>query len=842
VTAPSSGRTADRIPKVWGKVPMRNVHFTGRDALLKELHDQLAAQTTAVVSSRVVPRALQGLGGVGKTQVAIEYAYRYSADYDVVWWISADQESLIPGALAALAPGLEITSSISTSDTANAVLDALRRGQPHERWLLIFDSAGQPDGVRDYLLSEGPGHTIVTSRDPAWAAEVETIAVDVFTEEESWQFLSKRLPGIERHDSRELADALGFLPLALEQASATQATSGLSPTEYIKLLSTQAGRLLQEGRAAGYAVPVAAAWSVSVTQLKRENPEAVDLLRCCAFFGPGPIPRDVLTAGHGSIGTKLDAVLDDPIRLTQAIKGLGQYSLVQVNLGARTIQVHVLIQTTIREQLSRAEQEEFRHGAHLLLAAATPDDPDDAKNWSRFVDLLGHYGPARIVACQSREVRLAVCNVIRYLYMVGDFDAALRLATQASEEWTGDPATDVRDLLTVRRHRADTLRAIGRFGEASEINARAIADATAELGPEAAETLRAINSHGGDLRAAGHFTEAGDLDTGSVAAYSRAPDQNVKPALRAKNNLAVDLTLLGRYSEARSLLEVVYQADRAEYGSPSHPTVLLTLVNLTCATRLAGGYADAAMQAEDTYASCRANLGETSPITLFAATDLAVSLRLMLGGNARDRVSDLLSRHDELLGERSFDGLIARVATANAFRAAGDVQAATDLLSRAIDLYGDLVGPDHPFTLGCHGSMAVLRRLGGDAQAALVASTEAADRLAAALGPGHPWALGCAMGRASDLAALGRVAEASEVGTASRAGLTAALGPDHPLTLACTINLAADLIGRGEREPAELERTTAIADLRRLLGSDHVLVTAAEAGQRLEFEFDPPRI
>ena len=151
------------IPPVW-RVPTRNASFTGRNEVLEKLHDQLIGKSTAVV----LPVALHGQGGVGKTQVAQEYAHRFMADYDLVWWVPSEQRDLINPSLADLAPQLGVRPADSTAETAEAVREALRRGRPYDRWLLIFDNVDEPGELEDFFPG-GPGHVIVTSRNPAWS-------------------------------------------------------------------------------------------------------------------------------------------------------------------------------------------------------------------------------------------------------------------------------------------------------------------------------------------------------------------------------------------------------------------------------------------------------------------------------------------------------------------------------------------------------------------------------------------------------------------------------------------------------------------------------------------------
>jgi cellulose biosynthesis protein BcsQ len=165
-------------PPVWS-VPQRNAAFTGRVALLEGVRSRLAASATFTV-----PQALYGLDGVGKTQVALEYAHRFAADYDIVWWISAEQPSLVRASLADLAVRIGMPTAETVSENVAAVLDALRRGEPYRRWLLVFDNADQPEELAPYL-PQGTGHVLLTSRNVGWVRHAAAVEVGVFTRDES---------------------------------------------------------------------------------------------------------------------------------------------------------------------------------------------------------------------------------------------------------------------------------------------------------------------------------------------------------------------------------------------------------------------------------------------------------------------------------------------------------------------------------------------------------------------------------------------------------------------------------------------------------------------------------
>ena len=368
------------VPLIWGGVPQRNRNFIGREDLLTELH----SRSDGTKPTAVLPQAIHGLGGVGKTQLAIEYIYRYASEYQVVWWIPADEVALVRSTLAGLAKRLGITGIAPdrVEDTVAAVLDALRRGEPYDRWLIIFDNADQPNQIREFI-PQGPGYVIVTSRNRGWTQIVEAMQVDVFTRDESLRYLSRRVPGINPDGAARLAEELGDLPLALEQAAALLSETGVLTVDvYLRLLSDESDRILGETPApTDYPVPVAAAWSLSVMRLREKTPHAMELLQRCAFFGPAPISLDLLNRGRHAVGPPLKVTLSDPILMDRAIRALGRYSLAKIDNYRRTIEMHRIIQRLIRNELDSEDRFAMRHEVHLLLAASDPGDPDKKDNW-----------------------------------------------------------------------------------------------------------------------------------------------------------------------------------------------------------------------------------------------------------------------------------------------------------------------------------------------------------------------------------------------------------------------------------------------------------------------------
>src|SRR6202034_4673437 len=212
MTVPEAGMPRTSTPAIWGDVPMRNKNFTGRDDTLAKLRQGASSRGTAVLPEQdpdnPQPQAVHGLGGVGKTAIAIEYAHRFSSDYDLVWWIPSDQLPSVRGSLANLAAKLrlELPAATGIDGAIAAVIEALRLGVPYSRWLLIFDNADQPETIHD-LIPDGPGDVLITSRNHRWQAVADTVKMDVFSRPESIEFLNKRVPkGLRQEDADGLAD------------------------------------------------------------------------------------------------------------------------------------------------------------------------------------------------------------------------------------------------------------------------------------------------------------------------------------------------------------------------------------------------------------------------------------------------------------------------------------------------------------------------------------------------------------------------------------------------------------------------------------------------------------
>jgi tetratricopeptide (TPR) repeat protein len=826
------------VPAVWGNVPQRNKNFTGRTELLADLRKRVTIGATALV-----PHALHGLGGVGKTQLAIEYAHRYASDYQVIWWIRADQTALVRSSLAGLAQRLGIAGVDPgrVEESVTAVLDALRRGEPHARWLLVFDNADQPELIEAFMPT-GPGDVIITSRNRHWERAADALEVNVFARQESKEFLRLCVDGISDADADRLAEEFGDLPLGLEQAAAWLAQTAMTVDAYLDLLREEHSRILAENPPPpGYPVPVAAAWSLSVTRLRTQTPDAMELLQFCAFFGPAPIPLEFLELGRFIVDSPLQVTLKDPILLGRAIRALGRYALARIDNHRRTLEVHRIIQRLIRDELDGDTRYRLRHGVHMVLAAADPGDPDEVDNWPRYAELLGHVGPSDVVKSQSTEVRRLAQNVVRYLLITGDYSEALRSADKALTMWGADSTPDGLYILVMTRLKIQILQALAEYQQAYALSAPTLDRMRKVLGEDHEETLILMNCRCIDLWARGEFAESLDFTKATLKRHQEVFGDDHPRTFAAKNNFAEAQELNGDYVAARQLQQRMYNEKLTFYGRDDHPRVLFTLDALGRTTLAEGHIGDALQLLEQAYNFFQRHVDaqvllESNSWVLQQAVDLSIARRAMgdyagalniaEGAYERYQRTHLSPTHPRTLA--------AAVSLGNAQRLAGDVQAAAKLLDDTSRRYEEVFGAQHPYTLSCKANLAITRRHLGDVAGARGLLESAAEGLSARLGPLHHHTLICHVGLATVLAELGDAEQAARRGEDAYKGLAVVLGEDHPHTLASAANFALDLraLGRGQRadELAELTRER----YQRILGFEHPDAKAAAEGCRID--------
>ena len=685
--------------QAWGNVPPRNRAFTGREP-------QLANIRAALLSgNRTAVQALQGMGGVGKTQLAIEYAHRFGSEYDIVWWLDTASKALFGQQFTELAKNLGCAEPGADQDIIRrAVLSELRQRQ---RWLLILDNAENPDAVREWLPS-GPGHVLITSRCEAWAELAVLVQIGLLPRAESVQLLDTWIPSISASDADILADALGDLPLAITQAGSYLSETGMTVTEYVNLLDERAPEVLNEGKPVTYRATLTAVTSLAYDQLCDTDKDAADLSAICAFLAPEPVPINWFTTAADRLPAGLATRMADPLDRRMLVASVTRTSLARRNGNALTM--HRLTQAILRT--CPPAPATIRRHAEALIIASRPSETDTPDAWAIWARLLPHLLALEPAGSDNCRLRAAVADAAWYLVVSGNAKDGLDLANQLYVQW---------------RER---------------------------LGPSDPHTLSTANTLGQALRILGRYAEARKIDEDSLARERLLRGDDHLFTLHSANNLAWDLSELGEDHAARALNEDTYARYRRVLDD-DHPLVLLSANNLSDDLLALGEHDAARTLCEDTYARYRRVLGDDHPDTLRSAQGLANNMAV-LGEHdaARTLHEKTLAHRRRVLGPDHPDTLRSALNLAGDLRQLGEYRAARTLDEDTLGRYRRVLGEDHPDTLATAINLAVTMHELGEKQAARALNEDTLTRCRRALGENHPRTLAVAENLAEDLQTL----------------------------------------------------------------------------------------
>ncbi|WP_327085711.1 FxSxx-COOH system tetratricopeptide repeat protein [Nonomuraea sp. NBC_01738] len=770
-------------------LPERNSAFVGRDAFLSGLRHRLASGSEPLALC-----AVEGMGGIGKTQSALEFAHRYADDYELIWWIPAEQKAFARTSLITLGQqrlGL-------SAGGVDLVLQALRQGEPFRRWLLVFDNADEPEDLTD-LLPGGTGHVLITTRNARWRQVADSLTLGVFDRAESLELIGRRLSSLDDGQARQLAEYSGDLPLLLAQAATCISDTTLSATEYLDLLRSDMARAAAEGSVADrYRHLAASAYGASVARARQEAPDAVGLLYRCAFLTSEPLRRQLIGSGLLASGGPL-AHLADPLRLRAAFGALGRYGLVTLSEDGSALQIHRVIRMLIQEELKSGDDwRAIRDDAHRMLAGADPGEPSQAASWPVYAQLVAPVLDSGLVESADPAARDLVVNLVEYLSVLSDQRTALDLAAQARSRWGDDEAA-----LRVTRHEAIQLLRLGRIREADDLNSALIEQMTERLGPKDPQTLMAINTQGSILRTRGQFLDARVLDERSLRLHEEVFGPTHERSFMAANNLSIDLRLAGRYPEARDLDERIHRGRFLKTGSEESPWVLWSRNQYARDLRECGAYQESYEIQSDVYATYLRLFTPSHTEVMRAQKNLSVSARK--AGRLRESLAlaeDTHQRYVERFGTDHPDTLAAATNLINEWRLAGRLEEALAIGRDTLARYPVVLTERHPFVHGCRLNLAVVLRLMGQPAEAERDSRSAMDGLSSQLGFVHHYTLCAAGNLASDLSALGEHGRAVELGRRVCEAMGESLGPEHPLTHGARANLARDLTAESGGLPA----------------------------------------
>ncbi|WP_328553481.1 FxSxx-COOH system tetratricopeptide repeat protein [Streptomyces sp. NBC_00358] len=832
------------MPEVWGGVPRRNTRFTGREPLLNDAYHLLQGSDAG---AGVV--TLHGMSGVGKTQLAAEYVYRFGSEYDVVWWVNAEKRVTYRRRLAELAPQLGLSTGAEYGERLRAVRDSLRRGDPYSRWLLILDGADEPDQIYD-LVPTGPGHVLITSRNPEWSEHnSKLLEVPVYARDESVAFIRRRAPRLTEPEADQLAEALEDLPLLLDQTAGWLNDSDLSVQEYIALLD---GGIDQDVVKVSADFPVAfqTAWSILLNKLRDTVPESVDLLRLCTFFAPGFIPVRLLKEmPHDQLPEQIAGLLNDPLLWNRAINQLRQYSVVRLEShetagdeaasSGESLYLHRMVHQIVHKDMPDEDRRDFIDVVRRALAAADPRRPTDTRLWSGYAEIVPHLKYADVLRSKDPAVQTLVFNCLRYMYISGEYQSGITLGRRALTAWRELLGENHPRIWELTHHYANLLRAVGDYQRTEAIERAAVEHLREERGSQDLEHLRAATGLAADLRGLARYDEALELSRWIFTAYRDLLGEQDSRTQGAQNNLAVSLRLLGHYEAALDIDRRTLEARRLLLRA-RHPWTLSSELHYAVDLRLLGRYAEAESIQAKNVGEYRLVMGAAAPPTLDAEHNLALChYRTGDRASAVELLTRVLERCERALGETAPQTLRFAASTSCFIREHGNIDQARELGESVVARYEVMLAEGHPYIAGVRANHALVLRSVGERDQAHVVVEQALDVMTEAVGERHPWTLGCAINASALRNLVGDPEQAAALSQQTVHRATETLGRTHPLTLSARIALAADLRALRDGRQAEKTEQEALADLDATLGPRHVHTISARSRNRPYWDFEP---
>ena len=641
--------------------------LAGREELLTALHTWLSA------GDGPGPRTatLCGLGGAGKTSVAVEYAYRHLGEVGVAWQFAAEDAAVLAAGFGELAAQLGALGLADTRDPVASVHAVLAKFQPG--WLLIFDNAADMASVAAFLPPAGPGRVLITSQNPNWpgqALDVPTLDPDVAAD-----FLVSRTRDPDRQAALDLADLLGGLPLALEQAAAYMVAAGENLAGYLALFQQRRLDLLGRGEATGHPETVAATWALAFKRLQQTYPYAIGLLRLMAFCAPEAVPLRLLLQPRPGLAEQfgqdvalvLVPLMEDSLAAKDAIAALRRYSLITPTADG-SASVHRLVQAVTADQMPVELAAAWRQATASLIESALPGDTRQPETWPVYAALLAHAQAALAPGSDGMQ------RVASYLGWIGNYTAARDLSRQVLKAQEQVSGPEHPDTLIVRGNLAYWAGMAGDAAGARDQFAALLPVRERVSGPEHFETLIARGNLARWTGEAGDAAGARDQFAALLPVRERVSGPEHFETLIARGNLAYWTGEAGDAAGARDQSAALLPV-RERVSGPEHPDTLIVRGNLA---RWTGEAGDAA--------------------------------------GARDQYAALLPVRERVSGPEHPDTLIVRGNLARWTGEAGDAAGARDQYAALLPVRERVSGAEHPETLTARANLAHWSRQAGDAE------------------------------------------------------------------------------------------------------------------------------
>jgi len=705
--AMSSSAGQEAAPTYWNVPYRRSLFFTGREDILTQLRDAFTSDTATIALAQ--PQAISGLGGIGKTQTAIEYAYRYRDSYQAVFWVRAESPDLLVSDYSTLATLLTLPER-NEQDQSQITSAVIRWFDTHDSWLLILDNADELDAVSEYIPSAGKGHILLTTRAQAVGTLAQRIDIDKLSLDDGVTLLLRRIkrlrgnatlesvPTSLRQQAQAIVEAVDCLPLALDQAGAYIEETSCSLSDYLKFYKTRRTKLLRmRGRdVGGHPEPVAATWSLAFENIERANPAAADLLRLCAFLHPDAIPESMIVEGASELGPTLGPIAADELDLNEAIGQLLRYSLVKRDADENVLNMHRLVQAVVRDGMKDDDERVWAERMVKMMNKVFPIV--EFKYW----DICQRYLPhAQLCYELIQQWHIVSIEAGRLLNNLGDYlqergnytDKVFQLALTVRQTMgivDSDLAESFNNLAHIHHVQ-------GKYPEAEQLQLRAIDIWQQTGGPIHLDVATGINNLASIYEDEGKYEQAEKFFQQALDIRTQLLGSSHATVADSLNNLGFLYGRLGRYEQAELMQRQAIVIWEQELGS-MHPRVAVGINNLAILCYKSGEKEEAAYLTRKALEIREQIFGPLHPEVAASCNNLGFMYDIQ--GNYE------LSEHFYLraltIKEQTLRPDHPDVATglsnlAALYRGMGKYELAESHYKRALRIYEQALGASHPY-------------------------------------------------------------------------------------------------------------------------------------------------
>jgi len=680
-------------------LPMgRNKDFIGREKELSLLETSLKNSHSGAITNT-------GMGGVGKSQLALEYAYRHENEYEMIYWIRSEQESTIKADLRML--GLEMGIAEDFLKDENIISTMKHALQKRKGWLLVFDNAEDPDLLRK-VLPEG-GHILITSRNPNWE---KAVAVDVFSQEEALHYLQK-ISGLsgQEEEFNLLAEELGYLPLALTQAAAYIRRQQVDVSTY-RTAFKEGGKQLLAQKEKGYPGSVGTAWLLSMEKIAQEDPNALKLLNICSYLVPDKIPEEFLEAWLKEKSRVAGLDFQDALRILESYSLIDQKVEEKEGSRKKWISIHRLIQTVTRDQCEPEEanqaitlgitvmKQQFKSEAH------TQEESEAGEVQVQHARaLIGHAEERKLL---SEQVGNVASDIGTFLWRIGHLEEAKKYYEKSLKIKIVCLETETHIEIAVGYNGIGiVLMDQGNLAEAKELHEKALGIYRTCLKTENHISVAASYSYIGHvLKAQGHLKEAKELyEKALKIKIACLKTENHVDVADIYNNIGIVLMTQGRPEEAKELYEKALKIKIACLGKENHTSIAASYNNIGLVLKSQGKLEEAKElyeKALNIFIVCRGSGNNTSVATSYSNIGAVLTAQGKLDEAKELYEKALKIKIDCLKTENHTSVADSYSSIGVVLKAQGKLEEAKKCFEKASNIYIDCLGTNHTKTAGCY--------------------------------------------------------------------------------------------------------------------------------------------